>query len=266
MPGMARAYPEARATHFRLKDETWAIIGKEYRNGATARELAVKWMVSPTSIYRHACEDGWTKKACGDQRAWANAREVEAREAAAHEAAVQEAGASAAGVSTAVALEVVPASQRERAAVLFCDVDCDPGDSPGSAELARQAMTGSGRAMRAGMWNEARGLAMLAESYLRLTERTASNGMTPETAPLALLVAIAFGPQSRWQGRMSMIGARDNDPETEVKRRFWDRKEARDAGRALEEARLTMKYAEGVIAGRRIEARLRAEAGEGGVE
>lgn len=217
-------------------------------------ELTAQWRVSGHALRKRITVHGATKREWGDAEAM---RQAEGRLVAAQSQAREREEAEAARAEAA--------SPEARAAVLFCDVDCDPGDSPGSAELARQAMTGSGRAMRAGMWNEARGLAMLAESYLRLTERTASNGMTPETAPLALLVAIAFGPQSRWQGRMSMIGARDNDPDTEIKRRFWDRKEARDKERELEEVRLTVKYTAGVIAGRRIEARLQAEAREGGV-
>lgn len=38
------------------------MIRAEYLNGATARSLAKKYRVSPTSIYRHACQEGWTKE------------------------------------------------------------------------------------------------------------------------------------------------------------------------------------------------------------
>jgi hypothetical protein len=80
---MTRAYVEAPATHYRLSPETWAIIGEEYRNGAMARDVAAKWKVAPSSVYRHACKDGWTKKTMGDARARAHARMVEAEEEAA---------------------------------------------------------------------------------------------------------------------------------------------------------------------------------------
>jgi hypothetical protein len=239
---MTLTVPEARATHFRLKDETWAIIGEEYRKGATAKELAVKWMVSPTSVYRHACEDGWTKKACGDERARANAREVEAREEEAREAARKPAG---------------PEAQRDRKVDLFVDLEMEPA---APAELAQQATWASGRAMREGRWNEARALAGLAESYMRLAERKVSGELTPETVPLGLLLAIAYGPEARWRSRMSLIGARDGDPETAVKRQFWERKEARKAG---EESRMLARYTEGLLEGRRAEARVREESGGG---
>ena len=79
---MTRAVPEAPATHFRLSEESWAEIAQAYRNGATARELAVKWKVSPTTIYRYACRDGFTKKANSDAIARAHARMIEDEEAA----------------------------------------------------------------------------------------------------------------------------------------------------------------------------------------
>jgi hypothetical protein len=71
---------EAPPTWFRLSEASWAEIGEAYRNGATARELAALWKVSPSSIYRHACRAGWTKKGSADAvaRAHATARRVEA--------------------------------------------------------------------------------------------------------------------------------------------------------------------------------------------
>ena len=245
--------PSDRPAHYRLSTETWEIILEAYRQGATVPELSLLWRVSEHTLRKRITVHGATKREWGDAQALQQA-----------ETRLGEAQAYARARAEAEAAKAEAASPGARAAVLFGDFDCDPGDAPGSAELAQQALTGSGRAMRAGMWNEARALAMLAESYTRLAERKASGEMTPETAPLALLVAIAFGSESRWRGRMSMIGARDNDPDTEVKRKFWDRKEARDAMRAVEETKLTLRYSEGLIAGRRIEARLQAEAREGG--
>lgn len=64
--------------HYRLSEETWTEIVEAYRDGATARELAVKWKVPPGSVYHHACRDGWSKTKNGDERARAHARSVEA--------------------------------------------------------------------------------------------------------------------------------------------------------------------------------------------
>jgi hypothetical protein len=71
---MSKSHPNAPPTWFRLSQASWAEIATEYRNGATAAELARKWKVSPTSIYRHACKDGWTKKANSDAVARAHAQ------------------------------------------------------------------------------------------------------------------------------------------------------------------------------------------------
>lgn len=73
---MSKSHPDAPPTWFRLSEASWAEIAAEYRNGATAGELARKWKVSPTSIYRHACKDGWTKKASSDAVARAHAEAV----------------------------------------------------------------------------------------------------------------------------------------------------------------------------------------------
>lgn len=79
---MTRAVPEAPATHFRLSEESWAQIAAAYRNGATARELAARWKVSPTTIYRYACRDGFTKKRGSDAVARAHAAAIAEEEAA----------------------------------------------------------------------------------------------------------------------------------------------------------------------------------------
>jgi hypothetical protein len=79
---MSRAVPEAPATHFRLSQDSWAQIAEAYRNGATARELAARWKVSPTTIYRYACRDGFTKKRDSDAIARAHAQMIADEEAA----------------------------------------------------------------------------------------------------------------------------------------------------------------------------------------
>jgi hypothetical protein len=68
-----KTHPNARPTWFRLSDASWAKVAAEYKNGATAAELSAKWKVSPSSVYRHACQDGWTKKVHGDAVARAHA-------------------------------------------------------------------------------------------------------------------------------------------------------------------------------------------------
>ena len=78
---MSRTVPPARATHYRLSAETWALIAEEYSGGASAKEVAAKWKVSAGSVYRRACLDGFTKAAVGDARARENAARVEAGEA-----------------------------------------------------------------------------------------------------------------------------------------------------------------------------------------
>lgn len=90
---MSKSHPDARPTWFRLSDDSWAMIAEEYKNGATAAELGAKWKVSPTSIYRHACKNGWTKKAHGDEVAREHAAAFEAQADAARRAALGGAGA-----------------------------------------------------------------------------------------------------------------------------------------------------------------------------
>ena len=63
----------------------------------------------------------------------------------------------------------------------------DVGDHP--AGLAQATLKASSRALAAGLWNEARTLAGLAESYRKMAERPdpMRAGMTVETAPLELI-------------------------------------------------------------------------------
>jgi hypothetical protein len=73
---------DPQATYLRLTPECWDMVGAAYMNGVTAKQLAVKWKVSPTSIYRHAGLKGWTKKAKSRRiaaEASSRAAEAEAR-------------------------------------------------------------------------------------------------------------------------------------------------------------------------------------------
>ena len=56
------------------------------------------------------------------------------------------------------------------------------------------AMLASGRAMKGRLWNEAKALAGLAESYARLGERARGGGQTIETLDLAEVGSLDFEP------------------------------------------------------------------------
>jgi hypothetical protein len=148
---MTRAPADAPATYFRLSDETWALIVEEYADGATARQLGAKWKVAPNSIYRHVGAAKMTKRDCGDQRARAHAKAV----TLARKARDASLGPRAETVEPALTTLFVTTPDDQPA-------DGDP------AVLASLATLASGRAMKARMWVEARALAGLAESYMRL--------------------------------------------------------------------------------------------------
>ena len=146
---MLSAMPiDPHATYYRLTDETWAQV-EEYANGARAKQLAAKWNVAASSIYRHASDAGLTKRDSGDKRARAHAKQVmlhqKAREA--------KAGPKEDTPDPTLRALFSPALESEAA---------DP------AVLAQQATLASGRAMRGRLWAEAKALAGLAESYRRL--------------------------------------------------------------------------------------------------
>jgi len=122
---------------------TRATSGRGDGNGALAKDVAAKWKVAPSSVYRHACRDGWTKKSMGDARARAHARMVEAEEEAAR------------------ALHPVGTRALKN---LFAPAPVDDPEAADPAALARAATLASGRAMKGRLWNEAKALAGLAES------------------------------------------------------------------------------------------------------
>lgn len=202
---MTRAYVEAPATHFRLKPETWAIIAEEYRNGATAKDIGAKWKVAPSSVYRHACADGWTKKTMGDARARAHARMVEAEEASVR--------------------SMQPVGSRALKA-LFQPAPADDPEATDPAALSKAATLASGRAMKGRLWNEARALAGLAETYSKLAEREAKGSeaarLTAETVDLPLLFDILVTDNEAARARFALWG---DGPETEhyaLRKRYWE--------------------------------------------
>ncbi|MGE5501402.1 MAG: hypothetical protein ACM3W4_05705 [Ignavibacteriales bacterium] len=147
---MTRAHPDAPATWYRLSEESWAEIREAYRNGATARELAARWRVSPGSIYRHACAGGWSKKASADALARAHAAQIAAEEAA-DEAALTRAAP-------------------------------EPVDATPSAMRARAMRELSG-ALAAGRYREAQVLARLVRSLGELASEADGEQETEHVAP-----------------------------------------------------------------------------------
>lgn len=142
---------ERKAAHYRLSKDTWAIILKEYREGATAPALVAKWRVSMHALRKQITQCKATKRDWGDQEIMAQAQTHEAEAAAAW-----------------------AASPAVLAASLFED---DPDEDPSMGDpaiLARLATLASGRAMRGRLWTEARALAGLAESYRRLAAAEAA--------------------------------------------------------------------------------------------
>ena len=201
---MTRAYAEAPATHYRLKPETWAIIAEEYKNGATAKELGAKWKVAPSSVYRYACRDGFTKKGMGDARARAHARMVEEEEAA-HRS-------------------MNPVGSRALKA-LFVPAPVDDPDMADPAALAKAATLASGRAMKGRLWAEAKALSGLAESYGRMAERelrtVQAARVTVATMDLQLLFDILFVDGSKVKERFAIWGEGEAAEDYELKTRFW---------------------------------------------
>ena len=158
---MTRAHPDRSASHLRLSPETWAEIAQAYRNGATARELARKWKVSPHSIYRYACRDGFTKKAGGDAVARAHAAAVEAEDEAARAA--------------------IYGGRRDDGGG---DASTDPAPPPAAEPeaLRQRALEDLARAMAAGRVDEASRLARLALTLAKVAPTTAAGDGRPVDA------------------------------------------------------------------------------------
>ncbi len=152
---------ETPPTYFRLSEASWAEIGEAYRNGATARELSALWKVSPGSIYRHACKEGWTKKVSADAVARAH---VAARRAEADERRAAGTPAGRARRTGGVAASGPPPSS-------------DPADLKAAA-LARLA-----GAIHDGRDHEALRLSALIQRLDRLIETGAGEAAPAEAAP-----------------------------------------------------------------------------------
>ena len=189
-------------------------VVEAYRSGATARELAVKWKVSPGSVYYQAGRAGWSKKRNGDQLAREHARAIEAAEA----------------------VRAEPARREQRALKnLFAPPPIDDPEAADPAALARAATLASGRAMKGRLWAEAKALAGLAESYARLGERAKRAELTVGTMDLKLLFEAMNCDQDIIRERFWIHG--DEDPDRAVKSAYWEhRRELMTAARETQTA------------------------------
>lgn len=191
--------PSERPAHYRLSDATWEIILEAYRQGATARELTAQWRVSEHALRKRITVHGATKRDWGDAEAlkqagaWREAAEARARAEAA------------------------------RTASLFREADATAEGAADPAALARRATAASGRAMRKGLWIEARALAGLAESYARLAERMGGTAYDPERLPLQTLLAVLENRDGIIKRRCEFDPMGPYDAETEMKKQHLRR-------------------------------------------
>jgi hypothetical protein len=198
--------PADRPAHYRLSTETWMLILKEYREGATAPFLASKWRVSVDAIRQRA------KRAKSTKRDWGDAQVV--AQAQAREAELDEARRNSPEAMAARLFAGLPMPSE--------DGGLDGGEDP--AVLARMATLASGRAMRGRLWAEARALGALAETYQRLAvrEEGAGKAVTPETAPLALIAGILALDGATLSERFRMDpDAGEAQPDHALKRAYW---------------------------------------------
>lgn len=213
--------PADRPAHYALKPETWELIMKEYREGATAPFLASKWRVSVSAVRAQITRRKSTKRDWGDAQviAQAQAREAEL-EAARRNSPEAVAGRLFQGLP-------MPADDGT--------VE-DGAEDP--AALARMATVASGRAMRGRLWAEARALGALAETYQRLAAREgegglgggggpgrAGAGVTPETAPLSLIAGILEMDGAALGERFAVDpDTGEAQPDYALKRAYWQRR------------------------------------------
>lgn len=142
-------------TWFRLSPQTWALIRDQYVSGVTARVLAKKYRTSPTSIYRRASQEGWTKQASGQAMGRApQPLPIDAE-------AMREAEASA-------WVEEIAASE-------------DALDIAGALE--RRALAQAGAALVRGRAGEAKALASLAEQMRKRGAATQAQAQSQTLAP-----------------------------------------------------------------------------------
>jgi hypothetical protein len=196
---MTRRNPERPPgpSYYRLPEASWTMIRDEYLSGWTAKEIAAKWRVSPTSVYRHACNNGWTKAERGQAFHDQIVAEAEDR------AAAPKAPPEPAGETWTSWKETPPESLREGPRPLpglwhypkrvwspppgygpmpphlvppppappasAPEDEADPpAAAPTAAEAAEQAIAAAARAVAAGRYEEAERLGRLAATLQKL--------------------------------------------------------------------------------------------------
>jgi hypothetical protein len=179
---MTHTTPPPSATWLHLSDESWAEIRDEYLAGATARQIALKWKIGPSTVYDRAAKGGWGKKTAGDAAARAH-REMESQEVLTRTEAI------------ASAFDLVGRK-----------ADGTPEDP---AALGHCALEASSVAIRFGDYTLARDFARLSEIYFRIA---------PLAAPefLSVIADAALDPRTAERLMSQMPG--EKHP---VKNRFW---------------------------------------------
>lgn len=191
--------PDRRAAHWRLSDETWAMIMAEYRAGATAPELSAKWRVSEHAIRKRVTLTGSSKRKHGDACAAEQAKAWHASRAEARQAF----------------------ERRVRALFVTEGETAEDTDVPG--RLSRQAMQAAGRAMRAGLWEEARTLLAFGGEFQKVAAQEAGRmDATLESLPLRGVMAARMASDERVQALFHLSDRPGvKDPDRDTKQIYW---------------------------------------------
>ena len=193
--------PDRRAAHWRLKPETWAIVMAEYQGGATAPELAAKWRVSIHAIRKKITQTGAAKRDHGDAQAQAQAQ-------------ARDWDASREAARTAF---------RRRVEGLFVTSGHAAEDTDMPGRLSRQAVQAAGRAMRAGLWEEARALLGFGETFQKVAvlERDPQADEL-KRMPLTAILAARFASKETLEPLLNLSNRPGvADPDRELKEYYW---------------------------------------------
>ena len=106
---------------------------------------------------------------------------------------------------------------------LFAPAPVDDPEAADPAALAQAATLASGRAMKARLWNEARALAGLAESYARLGERARGGAASIETMDLGLMFEVLADDDGVAARRLAFNPDRIDDPDRAIKAEYQRR-------------------------------------------
>lgn len=106
---------------------------------------------------------------------------------------------------------------------LFAPAPVDDPEAADPAALARAATLASGRAMKGRLWNEAKALAGLAESYARLGERARGGGQTIEAMDLGLIFEVLADDDGVAARRLALNPDRVDDPDRAIKEEYHRR-------------------------------------------